>query len=51
MAKRMGATTYDVDSSRVPILSYPDLVLDVIRTAADAVQQPAAATVESKPDG
>lgn len=36
-AKRMGATTYEVDSSHVPMLSHPDLVIDVIRTAANAV--------------
>ncbi|HEY2691271.1 MAG TPA: alpha/beta hydrolase [Streptosporangiaceae bacterium] len=36
-AKRMGAHTYDVDSSHVPMLSQPDLVLDVIRTAASAI--------------
>ena len=30
-AKRMGAKTYEVDSSHVPMLSHPDLVLDVIR--------------------
>jgi hypothetical protein len=34
----MGATTYEVDSSHVPMLSNPKLVLDVIRTAAQAVQ-------------
>ncbi len=33
-AKRMGATTYDIDSSHVPMLSHPDFVLDVIRAAA-----------------
>jgi len=38
MAKRMGATTYELDSSHVPMLSQPDRVIDVIRTAADAVQ-------------
>ena len=38
VAKRMGATTYEVDSSHVPMLSNPDLVLDVIRKAANAVQ-------------
>ena len=43
VAERMGATTYDVDSSHVPMLSHPDLVLDVIRTAASAVQGSAAA--------
>jgi pimeloyl-ACP methyl ester carboxylesterase len=38
VAKRMGATTYEVASSHVPMLSNPGLVLDVIRTAANAVQ-------------
>src|ERR1700746_3797212 len=38
MAKRMGATTYEVDSSHVPMLSQPERVTDVIRTAAKAVQ-------------
>jgi len=38
VAQRMGATTYNVDSSHVPMLSHPDLVLDVIRTAAGAVE-------------
>ncbi|HEY2585539.1 MAG TPA: alpha/beta hydrolase [Tepidisphaeraceae bacterium] len=37
-AKRMGATTCEVDSSHVPMLSNPRLVLDVIRAAANAVQ-------------
>ena len=36
-AKRMGATTYDIDSSHVPMLSHPDFVLDVIRTAAAGI--------------
>ena len=36
-AKRMGATTYEVDSSHVPMLSQPGLVLDVIRAAANGV--------------
>jgi hypothetical protein len=38
----MGATTYELDSSHVPMLSHPDLVLDVIRTAAASVPQLAA---------
>src|SRR3984893_8590389 len=38
VAKRMGATTHVVDSSHVPMLSHPDLVIDVIRSAAKAVQ-------------
>ena len=37
VAKRMGAHTYDVDSSHVPMLSHPGFVLDVIRTAAKSV--------------
>jgi len=42
-AKRMGATTRELDSSHVPMLSHPKQVLDVIRTAARAVQGTAAA--------
>ncbi len=38
LAKRMGATTYEVASSYVPMLSNPNLVIDVIRTAANAVR-------------
>jgi len=38
VAKRMNAATYEVDSSHVPMLSNPNLVLDVIRTAAEAVR-------------
>jgi pimeloyl-ACP methyl ester carboxylesterase len=37
VAKRMGAHTYDVDSSHVPMLSRPDFVVDVIRTAANSI--------------
>jgi pimeloyl-ACP methyl ester carboxylesterase len=37
VAKRMGAHAYDVDSSHVAMLSQPDFVLDVIRTAANSV--------------
>jgi pimeloyl-ACP methyl ester carboxylesterase len=36
-AKRMGAHTYDVDSSHVPMLSHPGFVLDVIRAAASSI--------------
>jgi pimeloyl-ACP methyl ester carboxylesterase len=43
MAKRMGATTYELDSSHVPMLSQPERVLEVIRTAAKAVQETTAA--------
>jgi pimeloyl-ACP methyl ester carboxylesterase len=38
VAKRMGATTTEVASSHVPMLSHPDLVINVIRAAANAVQ-------------
>jgi pimeloyl-ACP methyl ester carboxylesterase len=37
VAQRMGAHTYDVDSSHVAMLSQPGFVLDVIRDAAKAV--------------
>jgi pimeloyl-ACP methyl ester carboxylesterase len=43
VAKRMGATTTEVDSSHVPMLSNPKVVLDVIRSAVHAVQKSAAA--------
>jgi pimeloyl-ACP methyl ester carboxylesterase len=43
LANRMGATTREIDSSHVPMLSHPDVVLDVIRDAARAVQASAAA--------
>jgi hypothetical protein len=36
VAKRMGATIHEVDSSHVLMLSNPKLVIDVIRTAANA---------------
>jgi pimeloyl-ACP methyl ester carboxylesterase len=36
-AKRMGATVYDIESSHVPMLSHPDVVIQAIRAAADAV--------------
>ena len=39
VAKRMGATTYEAESSHVPMLSSPDLVLGVIREAASAIQK------------
>ena len=42
LAKRMGAKTFEVESSHVAMLSNPKLVTDVIRTAANAVQESAA---------
>src|SRR6266705_6775392 len=38
VAKRMGATTTEVASSHVPMLSHPDLVINVIRAAAKSLQ-------------
>jgi len=38
MAKRIGATTTEVDSDHVPMLSHPDVVLEVIRDAVKSVQ-------------
>ena len=37
LAKRMGADITETDSSHVPMLSQPGLVLDVIRAAASGV--------------
>ncbi len=37
-SKRMGATTVELKSSHVPMLSQPHAVLDVIRAAAKAIQ-------------
>jgi pimeloyl-ACP methyl ester carboxylesterase len=39
VSKRMGATVTEVASSHVPMLSQPDIVIEVIRKAAAAVQQ------------
>jgi pimeloyl-ACP methyl ester carboxylesterase len=39
LAKRMGATIVETESSHVPMLSKPNVVLDVIRKAAAAVQK------------
>jgi pimeloyl-ACP methyl ester carboxylesterase len=39
MAKRMGATAYELDSSHVPMLSQPERVLDVIRSAAKSAEK------------
>jgi pimeloyl-ACP methyl ester carboxylesterase len=43
LAKRMNATTRAVDSSHVPMLSQPAVVVDVIRAAVKAVQGASAA--------
>ena len=37
VAKRMGATTVETHTSHVPMLSKPDVVIEVIRNAAEAV--------------
>src|SRR6478672_7700535 len=44
-AKRMGATTIEVESSHLPMLSNPKVVLDVIRSAAKAVHDATVAAV------
>jgi pimeloyl-ACP methyl ester carboxylesterase len=38
VSERMGATVYAVDSSHVPMLSHPNVVLDAIRAAANSLQ-------------
>jgi len=38
VSERMGATVFAVDSSHVPMLSHPEVVLDAIRAAANTVQ-------------
>ena len=38
LAKRMNATTVETNSSHVTMLSQPDVVIEVIRKAAAAVQ-------------
>jgi pimeloyl-ACP methyl ester carboxylesterase len=43
VAKRMGAATFETESSHVPMLSEPDFVLDVIRKAAADIQKAKAA--------
>ena len=37
-AQRMAATTYEIESSHVPMLSHPDAVLDAIRNLVATVQ-------------
>lgn len=39
LAKRMKATTYEVESSHVPMLSNPKVVIEAVRTLAGAVQE------------
>jgi len=41
LAKRMGATTLEIDSSHVAMLSHPDVVCETIVKAANAVHQTA----------
>ena len=44
MAERAGATITEVAGSHVIMISRPDVVADVIKTAAAAVSRPVAAT-------
>ena len=39
VSNRMGATVIEVESSHVPILSKPEIVIEVIRKAAKAIQE------------
>ena len=39
VSKRMGATVTEVESSHVPMLSKPDVVIEVIRRAAKAIEE------------
>ena len=39
VSKRMGATVVEVESSHVPMLSKPDVVIEVIRKAAKSVEE------------
>jgi len=47
VAKRMKATTFETESSHVPMLSQPDFVLDVIRRAAKAVMEKSESLVKA----
>jgi pimeloyl-ACP methyl ester carboxylesterase len=47
VAKRMKATTFETESSHVPMLSQPDFVLDVIRKAAKAVMEKSESLVKA----
>lgn len=38
----MNASTIEIDSSHVPMLSHPDIVVDVIHKAAEAARAQAA---------
>jgi hypothetical protein len=44
MAERAGATITEVEGSHAIMISRPDVVADVIKTAASAVSRPVAAT-------
>jgi pimeloyl-ACP methyl ester carboxylesterase len=46
VSKRMGATVVEVDSSHVPMLSQPEVVIGVIRDAATSVQKSRTATAQ-----
>jgi len=47
VARRMKATTFETESSHVPMLSQPDFVLDVIRKAAKAVMEKSESLVKA----
>jgi pimeloyl-ACP methyl ester carboxylesterase len=41
-AERIGATTYEIESSHMVMLSHPEFVIDVVREAAHTLQAPLA---------
>lgn len=47
VSQRMGATVFTVDSSHVPMLSHPDVVIDAIRTAVSLAQEATSDTVNA----
>ncbi len=50
MAQRMGATVSSVASSHVPMLSHPEVVANLIMTAAQAVSGGGAPTIQTTPE-
>ena len=44
-AQRMGATTVEVPTSHVAMVSHPDEVVELVKTAADSVEVPDAVLV------
>jgi pimeloyl-ACP methyl ester carboxylesterase len=47
-AKRMGATVIEVNSNHLPMVSHPAEVVDLIKSAAEKIQQPNAVGAASR---